>query len=976
MSSSRSRVALAVLTLASVSPCLADGPAPDAQAVQSPPAAATGGAQDAQTLQQVTVTGSRLSSRFRTPTPVMAVSGEQLALAAPNDVATALAQVPALSDTILTSQAGTASGAAGINGQSLLNLRGLGVNRTLVLLDGQRLGTTNVADSVDINMIPQTLIKRVDIVTGGASATYGSDAVAGVVNFILNDTYQGFKADVNAGTTTYGDATNGNVMLTFGKAFGDRFRLVGSASAFKQGGIGLPPTGRDWNDNAYIAYPNPVAGALPTTILEPNVRSSVGTYGGLITAVQGCKTAACTALVHQQFGPGGAVEPFQPGFEPGAAYASGGQGAYAVFGISPATDRENAFLHGEWDANPDLTLFAEGLFDRTYTSLKAQYSHQAGTTQFTIYPNNAYLPAPVAAVFTANPTLTSFSLGRFSPDITDDIVNTLEEVGRVSIGAKGSIGSRWTFDAALSQQYTVNNIDVTEPIERNLYAAADAVVNPANGQIVCNSTLKGLDPGCVPLDLFGAGSPSAAALKYVVGNNRGDTVFNHTAVAVNLRGDLGDRFTLGAGPISTALGAAYDYNTADRHVDPLSNTYTSCAGLRGCPATLNNSYGAYEYYNPGPLYGRTRATEGYAEIGVPLLEDLPLVQSLDADLAGRMTNYSIGGRWDTWKLGLRWALNSSIMLRATNSQDVRAPDVLELFNSISTKNSFDLFPYSAAAQQTRVAAVNATVGNPSLLPEVAHTSTAGIVLTPSWLPGLQTSLDYYRIHIDHAIESLAAQGVVDGCYQGNAAYCKLIAVNGSPITSVSQVTAATTGLLVTGPTENIGTEKTSGIDLDAMYSRPLAGGILTARASGNYLLKIDLPAAISGCPRTDLLGAIGGCLGQNGYPRWQGKTSVQYSSHGFSAYVQERFIAGGKFDPWDVVGVDITRNAVPMVAYTDFTLTRNIASFGEVYLNVTNLFNRDPPVTVDHGGQYDSITSYDVYDVLGRRFTVGFRVEF
>jgi iron complex outermembrane recepter protein len=973
MSSYGSRLAGAILTLASASTCLAEGLAAPAQ--QGPSQDPPPPAQQVQLLKEVTVTGTRLTAGFRTPTPVMSVSGAQLSMASPNDIAAALAQVPALSDTILTSQAGTASGAAGINGQDLLNLRGLGVNRTLVLIDGQRLGTTNVADSVDINMIPQTLVRRVDIVTGGASATYGSDAVAGVVNFILDTTYQGFKADVNAGITTYGDAPNGSATFTFGHAFGDRFRLVASASLFKQGGVGLPPTGRNWNDNAYVAYPNPVAGALPTTILVPDARSSAGTYGGLITGVQGCTSAACKALVDQQFGPGGALEPYQQGADAGSSYASGGQGAYAVFGISPAEDRENAFLHTEWDATSSLTLFAEGLFDRTYTALDAQYSHQNGTTQFTIFRGNAYLPASVAAVFAQNPSLTSFTMGRYSPDITNDVVNTLEEVGRVAVGAKGAINDRWTFDTSLSQQYTVNNLDVTEPIERNLYAAADAVVDPASGQIVCNSTLQGLDPGCVPLNLFGAGSPSAAAINYVVGNNRGDTVFMHTSFAANVRGDLGDRFTLGAGPISMALGMAYDYDSADRHVDPLSDIYTSCAGLRGCPKTLNGSYGGYEYYNPGPLYGRTRATEGYAEIGIPLLKNLPLVQSLDADLAGRMTDYTVGGVWDTWKLGLRWALNDDVMLRATNSQDVRAPDVLELFNSLSTKNSFDLFPYSAAAQQTRVAALNATVGNPDLSPEVAHTSTAGIVLSPRWAPGLQTSIDYYRIHIDHAIESLAAQGVVDGCDQGNQAYCQLITVNGTPITSVAQVTAATTGLLVTGPTENIGTERTSGVDLDAAYTLPVRGGLLSTHLSGNYLLQMDLPTAISGCPEVSLDGAIGGCLGQNGYPRWQGRLSVQYNTRRYGIYAQERFIAGGKFDPWDVVGVDITRNSVPVVEYTDLTLSYQIASLGQLYLTVTNLFNRDPPVTVDHGGQYDSITSYDVYDVLGRRFNLGFRVS-
>ena len=274
---------LLAVTVALAAPCFADAPGADAEAGPVKPVDSP----EAEPLQEVVVTGSRLTARFSSPTPVTSISADQLAQVAPNDIATALAQAPALSDSILGSQAGSVSGAAGTNGQSLLNLRGLGVNRTLVLLDGQRLGTTNVQDSVDINIIPQSLLKRVDIVTGGASASYGSDAVAGVVNFILDTTYQGFKADVSAGTTTYGDATNGNVVLAFGKSFADNFRVIAGLNLFKQGGVGLPPTGRSANDNAFVGYPNPVAGAVPAFIVVPDGRSSVGTYGGLITKVTG-----------------------------------------------------------------------------------------------------------------------------------------------------------------------------------------------------------------------------------------------------------------------------------------------------------------------------------------------------------------------------------------------------------------------------------------------------------------------------------------------------------------------------------------------------------------------------------------------------------------------------------------------------------------------------------------------------------------
>ena len=939
-----------------------------------------GAAGPGETLQEVVVTGSRLAAGFAAvPTPVTAISVDQLLQVSPNDVATALAQAPALGDTILGSNAGSASGAAGTNGQSLLNLRGLGVNRTLVLLNGQRLGTTNVQDSVDINMIPQSLLKRVDIVTGGASASYGSDAVAGVVNFVLDTNFQGFKADVSAGTTTYHDASNGNLALAFGKSLGGNGRLIAGLNLYKQGGVGLPPSGRGWNDSPYAGYPNPVSGAQPTFLVVPNARSSNGTYGGLITGVQGCSAAACTALVNQQFAPGGVLQPFQQGTSAGSSYASGGQGADMVFGISPAQDREGAFLHTEWDVSPAVTLFSEGIVNRTHTVLKAQSPYETGTVQFTIFRNNAFLPAAVAAVFSANPTLTSFTLGRLSPDISPETVRNLTGVGRLAVGAKGNLGGRWTFDTSIAQQYTVNNIDVLEPIKRNLYAAADAVVNPA-GQTVCNSTLQGLDPGCVPINLFGVGAPSAAASQYVLGVNRGDTVFRQTAFEANLRGSLGQHFDLGAGSINMATGIAWRKDSADRQVDPLSAINTTCAGLRGCPATYNNSYGGYQYYNPAPLSGSTRTSEVYAEFGIPLLKDLPLVQSLDAVLAGRSTRYSASGSQGTFKMGLQWALDNAVRLRGTFSQDARAPDVLELFSAASTKVSFDLFPSSTAATTTRVSAVNAATGNPNLLPEIAHTSTAGIVLSPATMPGFQASADYYKVRINKAIEALSNQGVVDGCAAGNAAYCGYITVNGVPITSVSQVTAATTGLTVTGPRDNVGVESTSGIDLESMYSHTVPGGTLSARVIGNYLLTVDRPTAITGCAQTSLIGAIGGCLGENGYPRWRGNVSVRYDSPRYSVNLQERFISGGKADPWDVVGVTVNRNDVPTVQYTDLTLNFNIPSLlglgGRAYLTVTNLFDKAPPPTIISSGAFDAMTSYDVYDVLGRRYVLGFRTGF
>jgi len=946
---------------------------PIAAAQEAPPAAQT-----TPELQEVVVTGSRLGANFVAPTPVTTVSAEQLSQVSPNDIATGLAQIPALNDSVLSSQAATASAATGTNGQSLLNLRGLGVNRTLVLLDGQRLGTTNVADSVDINMIPQSLLKSVDIVTGGASASYGSDAVAGVVNFILDTRFQGLKADVSAGTTTYGDATNGNVELAFGKAFSDSLRLIVGANFFKEGGIGILDTGRDWHDDPTVAYPNPVGGTLPSTIVEPDARASNGTYGGLITGVQGCATAACKALVGQQFGAGGVLEPFAVGADAGSTFASGGEGATVNYGLSPEIDRENLLMHSEWDANSNLTFFTEGIFARTKTDYEGQYSSMTSTTQYTIFPNNAFLPPALQNFFAANPTAASFTLGRVDTDLGPQDVDTLTEVGRFSVGAKGTINDRWSFDASLGEQYTINDLDVLEPIDRNTYAAVNAVINPATGKAACASTLLGLDPTCVPANLFGPGAIGAAAANYIDGDNRGDTVFRQTSFESNLRGDLGDNITLGAGPISVATGLDFRHDIADRHVDELSDTDISCTDVAGCPKAYAGRYGAYYFYNPTPFYGWTSATEGYAEIGVPLLKNVPGAKSLSLDLAGRVTDYNLSGFQDSWKLGMQWAQNDSFMIRSTASQDIRAPDVLELFNPGSVTLASDIFPSSSANPQYQVGGLNLAKGNTALQPEIAHTDTAGIVFTPTFLEGFQTSVDYYKIEIAHAIEQLTFQGIIDGCAAGNKTYCGLISLDGVPVTTTGGIVTTTTGLLVTEPTENVGSEKVAGLDWESDYTHHFLGGTFSSRLVANYLLEENLPSAITGCTHTNLIGAIGGCLGANGYPRWRGTVSAQYAIGRVSGLVQERLIDSGRADPWDVVGTTITSNAVPMIEYTDLNLSY-IMGFhdrGRIYLSVTNLFNRDPPVTITVAHQSVDPTSFDVYDVLGRRFVLGYRLTF
>jgi iron complex outermembrane receptor protein len=413
-------------------------------------------------------------------------------------------------------------------------------------------------------------------------------------------------------------------------------------------------------------------------------------------------------------------------------------------------------------------------------------------------------------------------------------------------------------------------------------------------------------------------------------------------------------------------------------VDALSDTNISCTGIAGCPAALAGRYGAYYFYNPTPFYGWTSATEGYVEVGIPLLRDRPLVKSLSVDLAGRVTDYSISGMQDTWKLGLQWALNNAVQLRGTFSQDVRSPDVIELFNPGSATINSNLFPSSTGTPRNQVGGLNFSTGNPDLQPEIAHTTTGGIVLSPTSIEGLQASLDIYKIDIAHSIQQLTPQGVVDGCAAGNTAYCGLVTVNGVPVTTTAGINAATTGVVVTVPTANVGRINTAGVDFETDYTHRVGNGTFSGRLVASYLLTENIPTAVTGCSHTQMLGAIGGCLYSLGYPRWRGVVSGQYRIGRVALQMQERVIDGGKADPWDVVGVSITRNDVPTIEYTDLNLSYALGreERGHVYFNVTNLFNRDPPVTITVTRGTVPPAASSVYDILGRRFVLGYRFAF
>ncbi|MEJ1969164.1 MAG: TonB-dependent receptor [Rhizomicrobium sp.] len=918
-------------------------------------------------VETVTVTGSRLSgSGFETPTPVTIVSADALKNAAPANLADALNQLPQFSGSTFATTGGGGNASAQANGQNLLSLRGLGPTRTLVLFDGRRLPATNQNGSTDIDVIPQNLVSHVDVVTGGASAAYGSDAVAGVVNFALDTKFVGLKADVHSGVSTYGDSPLGEISAAYGVSLlGDRLRVVASADYFLEGGIGiLDSDDRPWFQFNSGQIPNPVAGAKPSVIRIPNIRSSVGSNGGLITS---------GPLKGTQFLDGGVSAPFNYGTVTGTSFQSGGDGGDPRNGISPDQRHSNAFLHSEYDLNDWLTFYAEGMYSHERTRIDASIIPEVGAGgQFTIFSGNPFIPADIQAAMTTD-KLASISVGRYLAEAPPDVIDFQTEVKRILVGAKGDFGmlaGNWHYDVYYEQggsdqaggQFNLPNL-------RNLYAAADAVVNPATNQIVCRSNYyngnvfvpggTGMDPGCVPLNIFGKNSASQQAINYIIGNSVKDLHLEQQVVSLNLSGDLGPDFNLGAGPIDVATGFEYRRETANQTVDADSSTVFSAAGLRGVPTSLAGAkrLGLWQFNNQQPLSGSYDIKEVYAEIGVPLLHDLPAAKSIDANAAVRYTDYSQSGGVTTWKYGVNWLVVDDLRLRGTVSQDIRGPNLLDLFNAQTQTNQNAIYPVSTAGKTTQVTVIAS--GNPTLAPEKALTHTVGVVLAPRWIDGFQASIDYYHIGISDAIGTLPFQNAIDQCFQGNAMVCSQITVNPDGT------------LIVRTPEENLSTQQTAGYDMEADYTTPLADGALTLRALATHLLSA-YTVAPGATIRTPTLASPTA-------PRWKGTLSATYSDDTFTVFAQERWISASLIDPTKKEGIDVSLNRIPTIFYTDVTLKYRlpIDVLGdkpqELYLTVNNLFNQQPPVSGGNPTTYSVPVNF-AYDVIGRYFTVGMRI--
>jgi outer membrane receptor protein involved in Fe transport len=971
-------------------------------------------------VEEVTVTGSRLiQSGVNTPTPVTAVSAAELQTMAPTTLVESLSQLPVFFNNLSSQQA---VGGSVASGGSNLNLRGLEARRTLVLMDGHRLGPSNKFGTVDVSVVPEMLVSSVEAVTGGASAAYGADAVAGVVNFRLDRNFDGTKYQFQAGATGHADNDTYKAGFAYGSDIGERGHIIVSAEYWQKEGIRSYDSLLDRSDylnlTAQVTNPDPVNG--PDFLARPFVSPTNFTEGGILL-----QPGSAVNLI--EFLPDGSGQ-FRPLPFSGVGVLTGGcncqarpsleYGIDSDFEVDTPADRGVVFAHYDHELSDRNSFYVETLLADSEQANIWQSAALLGPWGSRIYADNPFLPAQLRQTL-LNEGRQFAGFGIFTPNLEGTPFDSAELIAKNRYGqfvagfahdmSEDFLGGNWVLDSYV--QYAQNRQETVVPggMRTDLLPIAMDVVAGPGGQPVCRVTLfiSGPFDDCVPINLIGGNAsvtPEAAA--YVLDDGkiaRGRTTENDAEVT--LRGDLTEGGDV-LGPITAAFGVSWrQQNLTVRTVDPCdefpctaSNVRLSDLGLmspelRGILPEFNaagvrdpNGIPGLRFVPAGfagdansstVLFSSQRFVEGaysvreaFFEFGIPLLEN----GKLNLNEAFRWADYSGSGSTDAWKTGISYQALPRFRLRATRSQDVRAPTLQERFESqrggVNVRD-----PENGNALITTA---SFTGGNPNVGLEEAATTVYGFVLEPT--DKFSITIDRYDVDLDGAIGQVASQTIVNTCSAsgGASSLCQYV------IRDSSNQIVRVESLFI-----NLSNMRITGADLELNYSGiNLGEGTLSWRLLAS---KLDENSILTpGSPRIDRAGDVGA----EGLPDTKVTTSLRYSRGPVSLFLQERYIGGGLGDrdlvesptriaaaPGAPAIVTIDDNSVDSVLYTDLTFNYSGGRAGgtpwEAFFTVNNLFDEEPPdmyTVVGRAGVGGPNTL--LYDTIGRRLTAGVRVNF
>jgi len=919
---------------------------------------------DDDVVEEIVVTGSRLPRRdFSAPSPIATIDAETLASSSQATLEESLNRMPQV-----VPDFGRTTNNGG-DGTSTVNLRGLGSERTLVLLNGRRLASSGVGSAADINNLPQVLMERVEIITGGATTVYGADAVAGVVNFITRSDFEGFGLDTSAYMSEKGDSNIYDINLTWGHNFSngrgnitlyggyyDREETFGSERDFADETI------VDWWDGTFQA-------------------------GGSNTIPQGIVFAP-----RHDFGSGSTDRiMFDSNGGPLPYDSSTNYYNYAPINyIQVPLRRTTAGAFLNYDLNDSVEFYSEmsiALNDATATLAPVP-----AAAFFAVNPDNPFFSPEMQQIaadefFPLGPGIVGMSFGRRMVELGPRTIKTNNEYTRLVAGFRGAINEVWDFDAWVTwtkgedDEFFLNDASYSR-MQQGL------LVDPVTGQCFDSSD------GCVALNVFGEGNLSAEGLAFM----RYEPFKNVTSREQKLLSAYvrGAPFNSWAGPINMAFGIEYRDDVGDFQADDVLFS--------------DDTLG---YRADASVIGQETVYEFYTEASIPLAEDVAWAEYLGLEVGGRLSDYDHAGRVETWKIGGEWQLPVPVKFRTMVQRSVRAPNLQEAFTEQGLEagsysgNNFENDPCSAGNDPVGTGITEQCVatglpanevgvwtgtpgfptdfifgGNPEVEPEVADTFTVGMVFDIDWLQGMQVSVDYFSLEVEDTIGEL---DVSLACFDlANSAneYCSNI--ERDPLTyNVSRVFE---------PVVNRGLFTVRGVDTQVTLEADLPSGMAIG-ASGSAGLSASLiwTHTLESSFQETSFGTKFQCAGQFGwpcafehwtvtYPENRVNVNLGYFSGDFSARLAWRWIEGttnGILRYGDELGfgwADPALTEIPSESYFDLSFAYRFSDYIMMRFAIANVADTAPVFMADYA--MHSNTDPSIYDIFGRAYTLGFTLEY
>ena len=915
-------------------------------------------------LDEVVVTGSRIRRvDVETANPILIIDSKAIQASGITTVGDLVARIPSISGKGTNPNVNNGGG----YGESNIELRGLNAKRTLILVDGRRIGLVGTtSDATDVNQIPINMIDHIEVLKEGAGAIYGSDAIGGVVNFITRKDVEGLEITGDYGRTGRSDGDHHSVSLLFGTNT-DRMNIQVGGTLFQQDAVFAT---RDYSKYALYLYGGTTgvtrggSSRTPTGRIYDNPLGLTGTNGKPCASVTRIATAPGTALTdYRCYNSPADNFNYQP-----------------LNLITTPVERTSLFAKANYKINDDVEAYASVTQTHTHSGFHlAPLPFDSQADNVVLSKDSIYNPFGMdfGGNSGTNPnfTLRTFLFGSRQSDTTGDGAD-------FNGGVKGKIDPiDWTWDLNLTYSRLHQHANISGYFYGNkLNTAVGPSFIAADGTPTCGTPTTPIQ-GCTPINLFNQYANSPAALNGTSANYNQDNIFDYKAAALDFTGKV---FTLPAGDLQAAVG--FEYN--DR-----SGKFVSDAITQASPP-LYLTCGLSQETCTGNAIGKYNSKQEYLELYIPILKDLPLVHSLNADIGVRHNDYSLFGKSTKADFKVEYRPVKDILLRGTFSQVLRVPTVNDLYAApVNTSVTFNDpctgltaakvaatpnlalackgVPLDGSFKQPNGQITGLNESNPNLKPETGKVKTAGIVYDSSFVPGLSLSADYWTYHIDGLITTLDANYSIGQCIAtASPTFCNLVTryTTGAP---------SNLGLILAfaNPSFNLGSLDTSGVDIGLKYT-------LRDTPFGAYQFVIDwthtnnytnVPAP--GAATREIGGTYSTQFGNNTKNR--ALASLGWTWHDIDALLTGRYIGTVKVENPSVTGVDASGNPYPdlkigSTVYEDLTVGYTFAATKtHVQAGVRNISDKQPPIFYQNNVT-NANTDVETYDLLGRQWFVGF----